>query len=142
MFKKILFATDGSEAADKALAVVSGLAKEGGASVEVVHVVEHLMGPRAGGEPLRADEPEVQAKVEAQVAQLESDGVSAELKVVVGHQRIAAHAIADAAKESGVDVIVVGTRGHTAVGTLVLGSVTQRLLHIAHCPVLAVPSHD
>lgn len=141
MFKKILWATDGSEAADKALPYVQSLAKEGGGSVEVVHVIEHLLGPRAGGEPLYADEPEVKAKLEQQVADLAAAGVDAKLTVVEGHQRIAAHAIADAAKAGGSDVIVVGTRGHTAVGTLVLGSVTQRLLHIAPCAVLAVPDH-
>ena len=37
-------------------------------------------------------------------------------------------------------MIVVGTRGHTAIGGLLLGSVTQRLLHIGTCPVLAVPA--
>ena len=43
------------------------------------------------------------------------------------------------ADAAGADVIVAGTRGlGTPVGLLV-GSVTHRLLHIAHCPVLAVP---
>ena len=51
----------------------------------------------------------------------------------------AAHTIAEEAKEAGADLIVVGTRGHTALAGLLLGSVTQRLLHIAPCPVLAVP---
>ena len=36
-------------------------------------------------------------------------------------------------------MIVVGTRGRTALSGLLLGGVTQRLLHIAPCPVLAVP---
>jgi nucleotide-binding universal stress UspA family protein len=51
----------------------------------------------------------------------------------------AAHAIADAAKEAGADLVVVGTRGQGPLTGLLLGSVTHRLLHVAPCPVLAVP---
>jgi nucleotide-binding universal stress UspA family protein len=48
--------------------------------------------------------------------------------------------IADLAREIDADAIVVGTRGHSPVAGLLLGSVTQRLLHIAPCPVVAVPA--
>ena len=48
--------------------------------------------------------------------------------------------IADVAHESDADLIVVGTRGHGRVAGMLLGSVTQRLLHVAPCPVLAVPA--
>jgi hypothetical protein len=40
------------------------------------------------------------------------------------------------------DVLVVGTRGHSTVAGLLLGSVAQRLLHIAPCPILVIPSSD
>jgi hypothetical protein len=51
-----------------------------------------------------------------------------------------AHEIADVAREVGADLIVIGTRGHTPIAGLSLGSVTLRLLHVAPCPVLAVPA--
>jgi nucleotide-binding universal stress UspA family protein len=50
-----------------------------------------------------------------------------------------AHVIADAATKVGADLIVTGSRGHTALAGIMLGSVAQRLLHLAHCPVLVVP---
>ena len=43
------------------------------------------------------------------------------------------------ATEADADLIVAGTRGHSPVAGLLLGSVTQRLLHIARRPVLTVP---
>jgi nucleotide-binding universal stress UspA family protein len=140
MFKKIIWATDGSEHADRALALAKSLAREAGASLLVLHYVEHLAGPGAHGAfPAAADEDDRQTRIAGQVRELAEQGIKANLKLVYGGTTGAAHTIAQAAKEDGADVIVLGTRGHTALAGLLLGSVTQRLLHIAPCPVLAVP---
>lgn len=140
MFKTIVWATDGSEAADRALPFAKELATGDGRSLVVVHSKEHFVGGRAGGYPVLADEDELEAKIRAQVEQARKDGLDATLQLVTGAAGHTAHVIADAASEAGADVIVVGTRGHAPVAGLLLGSVTQRLLHIAHCPVLAVPA--
>ena len=140
MYKKVLWATDGSEAADHALAHAKALAVEGGGSLTVVYCVEYTLPGRGGGSyPIHANEAEIQEKIERQVAELSTDGTGATLQTTRSKVGGAAHAIAEFATEDGADVIVVGTRGHTPLAGLLLGGVTQRLLHIAPCPVLAVP---
>lgn len=140
MFKTIVWATDGSEAADRALPYAKALAEGEGRTLLIVHSNELIVGGRAGGYPMLADEDEVVKRIEGQSEQARQEGLNARLKVVAGAGAGAAHMIADVAREAGADVIVVGTRGHAPVPGLLLGSVTQRLLHVAPCPVLAVPT--
>src|SRR5437016_122715 len=139
MFNTIIWATDGSEAADAALPYAKGLAESEGNTLVVVHSKEVLRG-RAGGYPMYANEDELETKIRLQADELRSAGLDVTLRITTGAAPGAAHMIADAASSFGADVIVVGTRGHTAIGGLLLGSVTQRLLHLAPCPVLAVPA--
>jgi nucleotide-binding universal stress UspA family protein len=140
MFKKIVWATDGSEAADRALPFATELATGEGRSLVAVHSKERFVGGRGGGYPVLADEDELEAKIRAQVDQLREEGIDATFQLVSGAAGHTAHLVADVAREARADVIVVGTRGHAPVAGLLLGSVTQRLLHIAPCPVLAVPA--
>lgn len=140
MFKKVVWATDGSEQADEALPFARALVAEGGGQLVVVHCVELSLPAKAAGRyPIRADEQDLTAKIVRQVAELDADGVPTVLETTRASVGDAARAIAETTREQGGDVIVVGTRGHTALGGLLLGSVTQRLLHIGLCPVLAVP---
>ena len=138
MFQTIVWATDGSPSADRALPVVRALAGQAGSRVVVVHNIELMVG-RAGGYPVDLHEDELRAKIEGQAKELQDSGVTTRIDVVTGGMFGPAHVIAEVAEREGADLIVTGTRGHTPVVGLLLGSVVQRLLHIAHCPVLAVP---
>jgi nucleotide-binding universal stress UspA family protein len=136
MFKNIIWATDGSEAADRALPYAKALAADG--SLLVVHCNELLVG-RAGGYSAFADDDELENKIRKQVADTQSEGIATTIMLVKGLTGHAGDKIADVARETGADLIVVGSHGHSAVGGLLLGSVTQKLLHVAPCPVLAIP---
>ncbi len=140
MYKKVMWATDGSDAADRALPDAKALAADSQSELLVVYCEEFtLPGKGGGGFPVHADEADVQAKIERQVAELSSNGGTARLEMTRSQAGNAAHAITEIAQREGTDLIVVGTRGRTALVGLLLGGVTQRLLHIAPCPVLAVP---
>jgi len=143
MFKKVVWATDGSAAADEALEVATRMATEAGGEVLAVHCVEMTLPGKASGRyPVFADEDELEQKIAGQVKALVDQGVPTHLQVTrtdVGH---AAQAIAKVAQEQDGEVIVVGTRGRGPMAGLLLGSVTQRLLHTSPCPVLAIPVHN
>jgi nucleotide-binding universal stress UspA family protein len=138
LFDTIVWATDGSQNADEALEVAKTLAHDHAASLVVVHVVQRYA--TKTGLAVYADEDEVKAKLEETVQQLSKDGFRPSLRIVdhVGPQP--AHEIADIAREVGAGLVVIGTRGHGPIGGLLLGSVVLRLLHVAPCPVVAVPA--
>jgi nucleotide-binding universal stress UspA family protein len=138
MFKVMLVATDGSEAGDLALEFAKDLAVDQKARVLVVHVDELVPG-HGGAHHAQALEPEIQSRIEAQVAKLKADGLDAEFEVHQVKVSGPAHAIADAATTAQADLIVLGSVGSGPLKGLLLGSVAHRLLQIAPCPVLVVP---
>jgi nucleotide-binding universal stress UspA family protein len=113
------------------------LANRDNAKLVIAHVEEDIIGK--GGGPIHATEDEIQAEIHRQAEELSAQGIetSVEMRdVMLGGP---AHAIEEIADEADADLIVVGTRGHSPIAGLLLGNVTQRLLHIARRPVLAVP---
>jgi nucleotide-binding universal stress UspA family protein len=138
MFKTIVWASDGSEHADHALEYAKEMAGANSPKVVALHVREITVG-RAAGYPVQVDEDEVERKIQDQVKELQGSGIDAVYEQRGTTAGGAAYAIADVAADSGADLVIVGTRGLGPVSGLLLGSVTQRLLHIAHNPVLAVP---
>lgn len=140
MFKTIVLAMDGSDGSRAAIPLAVELAKRDDAKVVVAHVEQDVFGK--GGGTIPATEDEIQAEIRKQAEELGEQGIETTVEmrsVMLGGP---AHAIAEIADQAGADLIVAGTRGHSAVAGLLLGSVTQRLLHIAHQPVLVVPQAD
>jgi nucleotide-binding universal stress UspA family protein len=139
MFNKVVWATDGSAQADHALAYAKQLVQAERGTLHIVHVVEKLVGARVAGQDANLNEREIEAKIKAQARAAERKGLNVKVHIGAGHGGEIARRIADEAADAEADVIVVGTRGHSAVVAAIIGSVTQRLLHVAGCPVLAVP---
>lgn len=138
LFDVIVWATDGSEAADSALPHVKALAGRDGAKLIVVHVNERGIG-RSASYPADPEEEQLKAHVEQRVQELRAAGIEPDVRVASIPVGGVAHLLADVAKDAGADLVVVGTRGQGMLTGILLGSVTQRLLHIAPCAVLAVP---
>ena len=132
MFEKIVWATDGSEDADRAMSYAKELAIKENAELVVMHVelvvmhvVETFTAHHAAGQPVHMDEAELKAKVERQAEEIRGEGIEARAEILRARAPHAAHVIADAAIAAGADLIVVGVRGHTKLPGFVLGSVVQ-----------------
>ena len=141
---RILVATDFSAASDLAIDYARALATQFGASVHLVHVVED---PFVTGtlhpEVYIASIPGMRATLiddaAARVARLkpifDAHGVSVTSEVMVGTP---ASAICDAAVGRRCDLIVMGTHGRSGMAHLLLGSVAEKVIRQASCPVLTL----
>jgi nucleotide-binding universal stress UspA family protein len=137
VFKTIVVAVDGSESSDLAVAAAAELARESGGRIVAVHIKELIAGRFAG--PVHVDEDDLQAKIRGQVKELTDSGLNVTLEMHSTMTGGPAPVVADTAGREGADLIVSGTRGHTALAGVIVGSVAQRLLHLTPCPVLVVP---
>ncbi len=138
MFRKIVWATDGSELASRSLPFARGLAREPGAELLVLHVDQLLVG-RAAGTSALADEGDVRRRISGQVDELKAEGIDARFVVVRESTIAVGSEIARVAEAEDADLVVIATHGRGLVGTLLHGSVAKKLLHGVTCPVLVVP---
>jgi nucleotide-binding universal stress UspA family protein len=134
MYDTIIWATDGSLLADAALEEARRFEP---ARIVAVHCEQHFAG-RAAAYPVLADETDRLSHIERQVKSLRDVGTNVHFVVRPGHGS-PADTIAEVAEEVRADLIVCGTRGLGFVKGAFLGSVAQRLMHVAPCPVLVIP---
>jgi len=90
-----------------------------------------------GGIDLETPE-EARDLVDDTVRTLKDAGVSARGEVHSAVFGRAARVILETANDAGATLIVMGSRGLSDMAGLVMGSVTHKILHLAHCPVLVV----
>ena len=138
MFTTIVLALDGSDGAKQAIPVAAELAEQEKAKIVIAHVTEYLA--TKGGELPAVDEERIRAELDEQAKELSDRGIETTVELADTVLGGPAHAIVEVADRTGGDLIVTGSRGHSAVAGLLLGSVAHRLLHIAKRPILVVPS--
>ncbi len=146
MFKRIVLAYDGSEHAKRAFDVAVDLAVKFGAALDIVQVVTHSHASEAVAAFARSEHVDNADQIElakcaannlAPVAtRAKTKGVkSVNVEVLRGD---AANETLGYAKTNGADLIVLGRRGLSRMGGLVLGSVSAKIAGQAECAVLTV----
>lgn len=139
----VLVPTDFSAMSDEALEHAVLVASRFGAGVQLLHVLEDPMVTEGlAAEAYIAEAPTLRSALlrdaRAKLARRSDStdpAVRIESEVLFGH---GATTIAEYASQRGVDLIVMGTHGRTGVAHLLLGSVAERLVRTAPCPVLTV----
>ncbi len=134
--KKILVAVDGSDAASHAVRTAVTLAKGLGAEITLAHVVPPSFVPPEvpfGVQPWT--EEAIKAGEQLLEGSAKEAGMTCERLNLTGSP---AERLADVAETGNFDLVVVGSKGRGAVSRMLIGSVTDRLVHICKRPILVV----
>ena len=142
-FKKILVPVDFSPHADEAIRAAADIAKHyEGASITLAHVYEIVAYALPEGYVFQT--PQQLSGIMSEFQKMLSDAkeraatAGARNVQTVQLQGSAALEITEYAKKNGVDLIVMGTHGRTGLKHALIGSVAERVLRVAPCPVLTV----
>ena len=139
-FKRILIATDGSRSTENAISVGIDLAKMMGARVTALNAVD---GPVLMSAPADAEMAKLYTLLEKEgnasvmhIKELgDAAGVTVDTKVISGTP---AKVILDVSADH--DLIVMGTLGRTRMAKILIGSVAEKVVKLAKCPVMVVRS--
>lgn len=141
IFRRILAATDGSEASTRGVSAAAQMAARYEAElllITAVSVPEHVV--RGATIECRTLEDYVERlareMLDSGIAVLKRVGVGAEIKVLIGPP---AETVVAETASSGADLVIMGRRSRTEPKDLLLGSVTDRIARNVNVPVLLVP---
>jgi nucleotide-binding universal stress UspA family protein len=147
--KNVLVATDFSEPSDAALMYGREVAARFEATLHVLHVTQNIYATTFA-ESYAAISPELQQQIEDDARRhlhelvVDSDKSGPPTIPVILTSSSPASAIVNYAKQHSIDLVVMGTHGRGALAHLIMGSVAERVVRLAPCPVLTVrhPEHD
>lgn len=138
--KNILFATDFSTASNAAAPIAIEIARRYGAKVYGVHVnrFDDYTAAAPNAWAAMAEAAEKETKEDAGRLNEQLQGI--EHEVVIGEGSIW-EVISNLIEQKEIDLIVLGTRGRTGLGKVILGSAAEQILRQSPCPVLTVGPH-
>ena len=139
MIKKILVATDGSTHAGKALEYASDFASKYQATVHLIHVIAPLHSvPEGYLDQQIEDHQQRVAKeiIEKAEKEMKKKGVESYQSTILQGNPV--QEIIEFARDKNVDMIIMGSRGAGMFETLMLGSVSHRVCHLADCTCVTV----
>ena len=145
MITNILVPIDGSKQSNKALEFACNLADKYGAKLHVQHTVEvtlheHAMFVGSAGFAFEASDEDIQKAGKKAIEAAEKIIAEHDCKLVeteIAHGSPAQN-ILERAKEKDIDMIVMGSRGLSDFGGLLLGSVSHKVSHLAKCTCVTV----
>jgi nucleotide-binding universal stress UspA family protein len=133
--KKILVPIDFGDASDAALVYGRNLARNFGADLHVMHVMENLF-----LRPMANNPATIEAGIASQVSERITDDDRRNLHAVAVLRKsdTPAEEIVRYADEEAIDLVVMGTHGRVKVAHFFMGSVAEKVVRAASCPVLTV----
>jgi nucleotide-binding universal stress UspA family protein len=145
--RNILVATDFGEAADAALTYGRELARTFGGTLHVLNVADDVY-MRLGGDAYLSALTDLQRDMEASARRqldellIDNDPNPLPIRKLVVSSASPAACIVDYARDQKIDLIIVGTHGRGAMAHLLMGSVAERVVRTAPCPVLTVRQRE
>ncbi len=139
--ERIVVPVDGSKGAGKAARFAAELAASTHAELILLHVFDAPAVAQMGLEALdregvaRAKDYVAKGSFDAARAAIGETSVPIKTHSDIGHP---AHSIVGYADSCSADLIVMGTHGRSEIAGLLLGSVSEYVIHHAHCPVTVV----
>jgi nucleotide-binding universal stress UspA family protein len=141
-FKRVLVATDFSDASRRALTYGSAIARQYGSEIYVVHAIPPEPRTPIPMEPLPRELNRRWLEAEHD---MEHFGEQARLQDLKHHLLLEQGQVGDVLnaviQRENVDLLVLGTRGRGGLKKLALGSVAEEVLRLAPCPVLTIGPH-